>query len=100
MLRPEESRIFPLPANDVQMRASSRLVRNSTVRLGALTPSGKRLPVRLERNDFVRSSTAWINKIEGELSFVVRHGSGEKCGADLANGGYLRLRELDNWGVA
>ena len=70
ILRPEESRMLPVPEKEVQMRASFKLVRNSAVRLDTETPSGKREPLvmRLERNDFVRSSTAWISCEENSPS--------------------------------
>jgi hypothetical protein len=92
------------------MRASFKLVRNSAVRLGALTPSGKSVPLvgRLERNDFVRSSTVWISLSCEENSPSCDMAVGMKVGLvwprglapGLANGGYLRLCEFNKWGVA
>jgi hypothetical protein len=104
MLYPEESSIFPVhvPANsnEVQMRVSFKLVRNSAVHLDTLTPSGKSVPlvVRLDRNDFVRSSTAWISC--GENLFSCDITVGMNVGMAMVCRMVVRLCELNERDVA
>jgi hypothetical protein len=82
MFCPEERSILPVPANEEQMRVSFKLARNSVVRRGTQTPSGKSVPlaVRLERNDLVRSSTAWISCDENSPSCDITVGQGRNMG--------------------
>jgi hypothetical protein len=100
-------------ANEVQMRASFKLVRNSAVRarLGTLRPSGKSVPLVVRASGKVRSERFCkeldrLGQMWWQFAFM-RHYGGDECGAGLPgwsalpDSGYLRLQlcELNELGV-